>query len=55
LPNCRGKKWTTKGSPVILYSWRNKSVRRRKVDSWKVQLTDGTEGWIENSAIKEVK
>lgn len=26
------------------------------VDNWKkVQLTDGTEGWIENNAIKEVK
>jgi tetratricopeptide (TPR) repeat protein len=29
---------------------------QEKVDSWKkIQLTDGTEGWIESSAIKEVK
>lgn len=27
-----------------------------KLDDWKkIQLTDGTEGWIENSAIREVK
>jgi hypothetical protein len=26
-----------------------------KVDSGKVQLTDGTEGWIESNAIREVK
>jgi hypothetical protein len=29
---------------------------QEKVDNWKkVQLTDGTEGWIESNAIREVK
>jgi hypothetical protein len=52
--NCRVK-WTTKGSPVIT-SWRNKVyVEEKRWTVGKVQLTDGTEGWIENSAIKEVK
>jgi hypothetical protein len=27
----------------------------KKEDNWKVQLTDGTEGWIESNAIREVK
>lgn len=46
-----------KGSPVIFVLHEGTKVYvEEKVDSWKkVQLTDGTEGWIENSAIKEVK
>lgn len=46
-----------KGSPVIFLLHEGTKVYvEEKVDSWKkVQLTDGTEGWIENSAIKEVK
>lgn len=46
-----------KGSPVILVLHEGTKVYvEEKVDSWKkVQLTDGTEGWIENAAIKEVK
>ncbi|MEZ7498287.1 tetratricopeptide repeat protein [Flavobacterium sp. Arc3] len=46
-----------KGSAVIFVLHEGTKVYvEEEVDSWKkVQLTDGTEGWIENSAIKEVK
>lgn len=46
-----------KGSPVIFLLHEGTKVYvEDKADSWKkVQLTDGTEGWIENAAIKEVK
>jgi tetratricopeptide (TPR) repeat protein len=46
-----------KGSSVIFVLHEGTKVYvEEKVDSWKkVQLTDGTEGWIENAAIKEVK
>jgi hypothetical protein len=44
---------TTKRKSLLFCTHEGTNVR--KVDSWKSQLTDGTEGWIENSAIKEVK
>ncbi|SEA83330.1 SH3 domain-containing protein [Flavobacterium gillisiae] len=46
-----------KGSSVIFVLHEGTKVYvEEKVDNWKkVQLTDGTEGWIENTAIKEVK
>jgi tetratricopeptide (TPR) repeat protein len=46
-----------KGSPVIFLLHEGTKVYvKEKVYSWKkVQLTDGTEGWIESNAIREVK
>jgi hypothetical protein len=46
--NCR--KGATKASPVI--SWRQKSTLKKRWTAGKVQLTDGTEGWIESDAIR---
>jgi tetratricopeptide (TPR) repeat protein len=45
------------GSSVVLVLHEGTKVFvEEKVDNWKkVQLTDGTEGWIENDAIREVK
>jgi tetratricopeptide (TPR) repeat protein len=46
-----------KASPAIFVLHEGAKVYvEEKVDSWKkVQLTDGTEGWIESDAIREVK
>jgi SH3-like domain-containing protein len=44
------------GATVVILHEGTKVFVKEKVDNWKkVQLTDGTEGWIENNAIKEVK
>jgi hypothetical protein len=51
----QSKKRHKKGSPVILCFMKEQVYVEEKVDSWKVQLTDGTEGWIESDAIREVK
>lgn len=46
----------TSGSDVLVLHEGTKVFVLETLDNWKkIQLTDGTEGWIENSAIKEVK
>ena len=46
----------TSGSDVLVLHEGTKVFVLETLDTWKkIQLTDGTEGWIENSAIKEVK
>lgn len=46
-----------KGSSVVFIVHEGTKVYvEERVENWeKVQLTDGTEGWIESSAVKEVK
>lgn len=45
-----------KAANVFILHEGTKVFVKESLDSWKkIQLTDGTEGWIENSAIKEVK
>ena len=44
------------GAALIVLHEGTKVYVKEKLDNWKkVQLTDGTEGWIASSAIKEVK
>lgn len=44
------------GSDVVVLHEGTKVYVQEKLDNWKkIQLTDGTKGWIESSAIKEVK
>ncbi len=44
------------GSDVVVLHEGTKVYVLEGLDNWKkIQLTDGTQGWIENSAIKEVK
>ena len=44
------------GSDVLVLHEGTKVFVLETLETWKkIQLTDGTEGWIENSAIKEVK
>lgn len=44
------------GSEVVVLHEGTKVYVLEGLDNWKkIQLTDGTQGWIENSAIKEVK
>lgn len=46
----------TSGSDVLILHEGTKVFVLETLDNWKkIQLTDGTEGWIENTAIKEVK
>ncbi len=46
----------TSGLDVLILHEGTKVFVLETLDNWKkIQLTDGTEGWIENSAIKEVK
>ncbi|KDN55222.1 batE [Flavobacterium seoulense] len=45
-----------KGTNVIVLHEGTKVFVKEKVDNWKkVELTDGTEGWIDSEAIQEVK
>ncbi|OYX81884.1 MAG: BatE protein [Flavobacteriales bacterium 32-34-25] len=45
-----------KGASVVILHEGTKVFVKEKVDNWKkVQLTDGTEGWIDSDAIQEVK
>ncbi|HTG67418.1 MAG TPA: tetratricopeptide repeat protein [Flavobacterium sp.] len=45
-----------KGASVLILHEGTKVFVKETVDNWKkVQLTDGTEGWIESDAIQEVK
>ena len=44
------------GKPLFLLHEGTKVYVEEIIGKWKkIQLTDGTEGWIESSAIKEVK
>ena len=44
------------GSDVFILHEGTKVFVEEALENWKkIQLTDGTEGWIEESAIKEVK
>ncbi len=44
------------GADVVVLHEGTKVFVKEKVDNWKkVQLTDGTEGWIDSDAIREVK
>jgi tetratricopeptide (TPR) repeat protein len=46
----------TSSSDVLVLHEGTKVFVLEALDNWKkIQLTDGTEGWIENNAIKEVK
>jgi tetratricopeptide (TPR) repeat protein len=46
----------TSGADVFVLHEGTKVFVEEVLDNWKkIQLTDGTEGWIESSAIKEVK
>jgi tetratricopeptide (TPR) repeat protein len=46
----------TSSSDVLVLHEGTKVYVLEALDNWKkIQLTDGTEGWIENNAIKEVK
>jgi len=45
-----------KGTTVVVLHEGTKVYVNEKVDNWKkVQLTDGTEGWIDSDVIREVK
>lgn len=45
-----------KGASVVVLHEGTKVFVKETVDNWKkIQLTDGTEGWIDNDAIREVK
>jgi tetratricopeptide (TPR) repeat protein len=45
-----------KGASVVILHEGTKVFVKETVDNWKkVQLTDGTEGWIDSNAIQEVK
>lgn len=44
------------GSPIITLHEGAKVYVKQSLQNWKkIELTDGTEGWIESSAVKEVK
>ncbi len=44
------------GADVVVLHEGTKVFVKETVDNWKkVQLTDGTEGWIDSEAIREVK
>lgn len=46
----------SKAPSVVMLHEGTKVFVKERVDNWKkIQLTDGTEGWIETDAIKEVK
>ncbi|MFA9192480.1 tetratricopeptide repeat protein [Flavobacterium sp. FZUC8N2.13] len=45
-----------KGASVVILHEGTKVFVKEKVDNWKkIELTDGTEGWIDSDAIREVK
>ncbi|AOZ98970.1 MULTISPECIES: tetratricopeptide repeat protein [Flavobacterium] len=45
-----------KGASVVILHEGTKVFVKETVDNWKkIQLTDGSEGWIDSNAIKEVK
>ena len=44
------------GSPILTLHEGAKVYVKQSLQNWKkIELTDGTEGWIETSAVKEVK
>jgi hypothetical protein len=42
-------------APLLLCFMKERTCSRKGRQLEKVQLTDGTEGWIESNAIREVK
>lgn len=55
MTNVKSEPQSKAASVVILHEG-TKVFVKETVDNWKkIQLTDGTEGWIETDAIKEVK